>query len=310
MVLVHPSTFLTHGESLLKCSPYLSSISRGRRFRATFGTNPYVCSKIWRLLHEGGILPRKGKPEHLLWALMFMKLYGSETIHASLTGTNETTFRKWSWLFVSAIADLDVVSNAACCFFHALPCWLSFFSLWFQICWENRNVGHNGSRCRVSIDGTDFRIYEPTPFSKSWFSHKFKGAGLRYEVGIAIQTGWIVWIHGSFPCGDWPDLAIARHGVCNMVDDGELLIADGGYHDGEQYFVTPNGLNNYEQYLQSVVRARHETVNQRFKQWAALERVFRHDVMLHPRVFHAIANIVQITIVHGEPLFSVKYDDV
>jgi hypothetical protein len=95
-----------------------------------------------------------------------------------------------------------------------------------------------------------------------------------------------------------------------MVDDGELLIADGGYHDGEQYFVTPNGLNNYEQYLQSVVRARHETVNQRFKQWAALERVFRHDVMLHPRVFHAIANIVQITIVHGEPLYSVKYDDV
>ena len=72
-------------------------------------------------------------------------------------------------------------------------------------------------------------------------------------MGIAIQTGWIFWVHGSFPCGDWPDLAIARHGVCKMVDDGELLLADGGYHDGEQYMMTPYWLNDYKQYQQSVV---------------------------------------------------------
>ena len=95
-----------------------------------------------------------------------------------------------------------------------------------------------------------------------------------------------------------------------MVDDGELLLADGGYKDGEQYLVTPNGLNDYEQKKQAEVRSRRETVNKRLMQWAAFERIFMHDLMLHPRVFHAIANIVQITIVHGEPLFSVEYDDV
>jgi hypothetical protein len=36
----------------------------------------------------------------------------------------------------------------------------------------------NGSKCHVSVDGTDFRIHEPSPFSPRWYSHKFKGAGL------------------------------------------------------------------------------------------------------------------------------------
>ena len=62
----------------------------------------------------------------------------------------------------------------------------------------------------MSIDGTNFRIYEPSPFSPKWFSHKFHGPGLRYEVGIAIRTGWIVWINGPYPPGDWPDVRIAR----------------------------------------------------------------------------------------------------
>jgi hypothetical protein len=33
----------------------------------------------------------------------------------------------------------------------------------------------------VTVDGTDFRINEP--------SHKFKGPGLRYEVAISIKGG-------------------------------------------------------------------------------------------------------------------------
>ena len=59
MVLVHPSRFLKLGESLLNSSPYHTSITRGRRFWATFGTNPYVCSEIWRLLYKAG---PKNKP--------------------------------------------------------------------------------------------------------------------------------------------------------------------------------------------------------------------------------------------------------
>jgi hypothetical protein len=41
----------------------------------------------------------------------------------------------------------------------------------------------------VTVDGTDFRINKPTDFSTKWFSHKFKGPGLRYEVVISIKGG-------------------------------------------------------------------------------------------------------------------------
>lgn len=45
--------------------------------------------------------------------------------------------------------------------------------------------------CVMPVDGTDFRIEEPKPFSSGWYSHKFNGPGVRYEVGLAIQRGYI-----------------------------------------------------------------------------------------------------------------------
>jgi hypothetical protein len=61
----------------------------------------------------------------------------------------------------------------------------------------------------VTVDGTDFRINEPTDFSTKWFSHKFKGPGLRYEVAIS-KRGDIIHIQGPYPCGKWPDIKNAR----------------------------------------------------------------------------------------------------
>ena len=52
----------------------------------------------------------------------------------------------------------------------------------------------------MSVDGTDGAIYEPTPISPSWFSHKFRAAGVRYEIGVSVEKGDIVWLHGPFPC--------------------------------------------------------------------------------------------------------------
>ena len=51
---------------------------------------------------------------------------------------------------------------------------------------------------------------EPSPFSPKWFSHKFRGPGIRYELALCIRTGDIVWAYGGFPCGEWPDLKLAR----------------------------------------------------------------------------------------------------
>jgi hypothetical protein len=51
------------------------------------------------------------------------------------------------------------------------------------------------------VDGTDFHIREPEPFDPEWYTKKFNGPGVRYEVGIAIQTGYIVWVNGPFKPG-------------------------------------------------------------------------------------------------------------
>jgi hypothetical protein len=54
-------------------------------------------------------------------------------------------------------------------------------------------------------------------------------------------------------------------------------------------------------------RARHETVNKRFKQWACLQNVFRHNVDDHYFYFASVALCTQLAIENGEPLFGVWY---
>ena len=61
--------------------------------------------------------------------------------------------------------------------------------------------------------------------------------------------------------------------------------------------------------MQQRIRARHETVNKRFKQWGCLQNKFRHDILKHAEVFRAVAVITQIAIETGEPLFEVNYID-
>ena len=82
----------------------------------------------------------------------------------------------------------------------------------------------------VSVDGTDFCIPQIIPWSKAWYSHKFDGPGLCYdEVAVCIHTGAIVWVHGPFPPGDYPDISIFRHVLIFMLDSNEQVEANNGY---------------------------------------------------------------------------------
>ena len=164
--------------------------------------------------------------------------------------------------------------------------------------------------CKITVDGTDFWIYEPSPFdTKKWYSHKINGPAVRYEVAVCIKTGWIVWINGPFPAGAWPDINIARSSLIHFLDNGEYYCADGGYADGNQWSSTPNGLHDYEQRTKSLARARHETANRRFKIFGCLSQQYRHDLAIHGTIFRAVANIVQLSILFGNPLFDIEYDE-
>lgn len=151
------------------------------------------------------------------------------------------------------------------------------------------------------MDATDCKIYEPNPFDPKWFSHKFKHAGLRYEIGLSLRKGYIVWAFGGFPCGAWPDLKLARESFIDFLEPNERSVADSGYKD-KKYFLLPTD-RNLERH--KVFMSRHETVNKRLKQFRVLSETFRHDLTKHKFCFHAVVNLTQLSIKYEEPLFSV-----
>jgi hypothetical protein len=181
-----------------------------------------------------------------------------------------------------------------------------------QIVWENRFLGNQSwaNKCFVSVDGTDLPIEEPVrPIDPKWFSHKINHAAVRYELGVGIGSGYIVWINGPFPAGEYSDITIARRGLIHFLYENEYYIADGGYRDGNQWSVTPTGTRSYRDRQMAVIRSRHETINSRLKQWSILAVMFRHSLEKHSKAFRAVANIVQLGLQTDRPAFQVHYDE-
>lgn len=81
-----------------------------KRFRSMFGVNHEICPQVYNNISNfvEGLMPC-----HLLWALMLMKLYSSESALAAMTGTSEKTFRKWAWKVIESIAEMreEIVST-------------------------------------------------------------------------------------------------------------------------------------------------------------------------------------------------------
>ena len=181
-----------------------------------------------------------------------------------------------------------------------------------QIKWENWLRFDNGSICKISVDGTDFRIANQRPFWKGWYSFKFKRAGLRYEIAIAIQSGDIVWIHGPFPAGKFPDIKIFRWGLKAMLlAEGEQAEADDGYKGEAQCIDLPaEGCfagGQRQRKMKQRVRSRHETANGKFKNFGCLDQQFRHPLRKHKLCVNAVVTITQIGIRYGDaPLFQVR----
>lgn len=177
--------------------------------------------------------------------------------------------------------------------------------------WNDRLRGNTPYRCKITVDGTDFRIRQPTVFDKKYYSHKFHGPGLRYEVGVCIATGHLVWINGPYPCGSNPDIVIFRSALKWKLVFGERVEADKGYR-GEPLFVSVPEDFQSEQHKQSKnhARARHEQVNRRLKNFECLHQVFRHDLSKHVDVFWAVAVITQLSLFLDEKtIWSVCYEE-
>jgi hypothetical protein len=89
-------------------------------FRGHFGVPPVVCSDVWRM----GSFQAGTRPVNILWALLFMFTYMTETILCSMIGVDPKTFRKWVWPVIHSIAAVAprIVSFCplSCVFVHIL----------------------------------------------------------------------------------------------------------------------------------------------------------------------------------------------
>ena len=180
-----------------------------------------------------------------------------------------------------------------------------------QINWENRKQGDIGNDCLTSVDGTDCLIPRVKGQGKAFHSHKFDGPGLRYEIAVCILTGWIVWVMGPFPCGDWPDISIFRFALKEMLDENERVEADDGYRGEDPLHakVPKSMVHGHDEKMLVVrthVRRRHETANKRIKQFACVATKFRHDISFHGCCFRACTVLTQLAIEYGKPLFGVE----
>ena len=72
-----------------------------------------------------------------------------------------------------------------------------------------------------------------------------------------------------------------------------MVEVDKGYRGEPYYARTPEDyVSCADQGAKEMVRTRHET---RFKQWGALQQVFRHPRSKHKQVFAAVAVITQLS---------------
>lgn len=127
-----------------------------------------------------------------------------------------------------------------------------------------------------------------------WYSHKFNGPGVAYEVAVSLETSKIVWINGPFKAGE-SDLSIFRkpNGLKEKLPPGMLVVADNGYQ-GERQISAPNFLDDeMTKNFKKRARARHETVNGKLKAFSVLNACFRHSLNKHQSSFEAVCIVVQ-----------------
>lgn len=177
------------------------------------------------------------------------------------------------------------------------------------VVWDDRLDNPEAEIFVVTVDGTDFRIWEPKhpafPMDKSYCSHKYKHAALRYEIAISIHTGKVVWINGPHRGGK-SDLTIYREALQKRIRSGKLVVADRGYRDENAPEISvPNrcdakNVNKFK----SRARCRHETFNGRLKNFSVLNETFRHGQLKHKLAFEAVVVLVQKQMDEGNNIYD------
>lgn len=90
--------------------------------------------------------------------------------------------------------------------------------------------------------------------------------------------------------------------MLNALDCTEKVISDNGYqHEG---CTTPKTVIPEDEQSFQQIRARHKTCNARFAIFGISQQTFCHEVPFHGVIFHAVAKITHVIILHDSTPFS------
>jgi hypothetical protein len=286
---------LNAGMAMLGEEPWRRNIQTGariNRFKACYGSHPYVYARIWRDL-EVYEIDHERKLGYYLMTLFWMKGYDTEAKIATIWRRDEETVRAWCWYYAECIQTM--------------------FELVVQL---PKNL-HADLEYPLIVDGVHCRIFEPgdhptEPFDSKFSSKKFgKKAALAYEVAVSTTEQRIYSVRGPFPAGEFTDLVMFRD--CGLQDwlikKGKKAFADAIYVKAGKGVSTPctqydsKPANQYKR----KGRAKVESINSRLKNFGVLNQIFRHKIdrmSKHKTCFQAVTVIVAYQLQSGSPLFE------
>jgi hypothetical protein len=153
------------------------------------------------------------------------------------------------------------------------------------------------------LDGTTCPINRPNSLLQRWFySGKDHRHCIKYEVGVDVENGRLVWVGGPVP-GSVHDMKLAKlFGLLDNLMDDEYILADKGYI-GEWNIITPvknpqTLLEYILSHLISSLRWIVENVLARIKGFRCLSTKWRHSIDLHFIVFYVVCEIVNVDMIN------------
>lgn len=102
--------FWRAGHDIISNGKHDGSFTTGmRRFKSNFGVCHRACAYVWDAVGAEK-RPPGSELAHLLYALLFLKVYNTEHQFKAMTGRDEKTFRKYAWKWIVLLAyDLNTV---------------------------------------------------------------------------------------------------------------------------------------------------------------------------------------------------------
>lgn len=270
---------------------------RLRRFRSHYGVGPDAISALISDLNR--LHPEKTLDvESLFMAINWLKLYDPEEVMAGRWGFGEEYCRNTVWEYLRRIQKLKS----------------------YKISFDG--IDPNCTFLPVDTMHTRTQEFRCSPSSK-WYSHKFNGPGVSFEVVIDPIEGKIRWVNGPVPASTH-DLTFLRGGKKGQMKKWKRsslyfhipktarMVGDSAYEGQPDKVSTTKDAHKPEtKELFARMKSMKETCFKRFKDFKVLRESFRHGKSTEDKLakiklsFEAVAVLLQYDFENGSRLFEV-----